>query len=163
MKPNPIKPNSGQESVWDYPRPPVIVADSRLVQVRLDGALIAQTRRAQRVLETASPPTFYLPPEAVQADCLRPEAGGTFCEWKGRAVYFTVCLGSRCVPHAAWSYPEPFAAFAPIRDYLAFYPAALECFVAGERVRAQAGGYYGGWITAGILGPFKGEPGSAGW
>jgi uncharacterized protein (DUF427 family) len=149
--------------VWDYPRPPVIVADTRLVQVRLDDELIAETRAARRVLETASPPTFYLPPDAVRRDCLQPDSNSSFCEWKGRAVYFSVCAGGHCVRNAAWSYPDPLADFAGIRDYLAFYPGRVACFVDGERVRAQAGGYYGGWITAEIIGPFKGEPGTAGW
>jgi uncharacterized protein (DUF427 family) len=157
------EPGPGQESVWDYPRPPVIVADSRLIQVRLNGVLVAETRAAKRVLETASPPTFYLPPAAVQHDCLRPEADTSYCEWKGRARYFGVCAGGGCAKHAAWSYPSPHQTFLEIRDYLAFYPDRLECYVDGERVRAQAGGFYGGWITAEIVGPFKGEPGSAGW
>lgn len=158
-----VEPGPGQESVWDYPRPPAIVADSRLVQVRLNGVLIAETRAAKRVLETASPPTFYLPPESVQRDCLHADTKSSFCEWKGRATYFSVCVDNYCVNHAAWSYPEPFAEFTPIGHYLAFYPGRLECYVDGERVRAQAGGYYGGWITAEIVGPFKGEPGTAGW
>lgn len=158
-----LEPGPGQESVWDYPRPPVIVDDTRLVQVRLDDTLVAETRSARRVLETASPPTFYLPPESLQCDCLRPDSGSSFCEWKGRAVYFSVCVTARCVCNAAWSYPEPLAEFAAIKAYLAFYPDRLECYVDGERVRAQAGGFYGGWITDDIVGPFKGEPGTAGW
>ncbi|MGD2113083.1 MAG: DUF427 domain-containing protein [Gammaproteobacteria bacterium] len=158
-----VAPGPGEESVWDYPRPPVIVDDPRRVQVRLDGVLVAETRAARRVLETASPPTFYLPPDAVLTDTLQPDAGSSFCEWKGRATYFTVCAGAHCVPHAAWTYPEPLAGFAAIRDYVAFYPGRLECYVAGQRVKAQAGGYYGGWITAEIVGPFKGEPDTAGW
>lgn len=156
-------PGPGQESVWDYPRPPVIVADTRCIEVRLDGVLIAGTRDARRVLETASPPTFYLPPAAVRSDCLRPDSERTFCEWKGPAHYYSLCIGERCVKHAAWSYPEPFDGFLTIRNYLAFYPGRVECYVAGERVRAQVGGFYGGWITAEILGPFKGEPGTSGW
>lgn len=158
-----VQPGPGQESVWDYPRPPLIVKDTRLVQVRLDGVLVAETRAALRVLETASPPTFYLPPGAVKFDCLQPDTMTSFCEWKGQAKYFTVCAGAHCVPNAAWSYPEPFAEFAALGNYLAFYPDRLECYVDGERVRAQAGGYYGGWISAEIVGPFKGEPGTSGW
>jgi uncharacterized protein (DUF427 family) len=158
-----VEPGPGQESVWDYPRPPVIVDDRRLVQVRLDDVLIADTRAARRVLETASPPTFYLPPDSVQCDCLRPDTGSSFCEWKGRAMYFSVCVGTHCVKNAAWSYPEPLAEFAAIKGYLAFYPDRLECYVDGERVRAQAGGFYGGWISDEIDGPFKGESGTAGW
>ncbi len=158
-----VEPGPGQESVWDYPRPPAIVDDARLVEVRLDGVLIAETRAAKRVLETASPPTFYLPPETVRADCLRPEGGHSFCEWKGEAVYYGVCVGGGRVTNAAWSYPEPLPEFAAITGYLAFYPGRVECYVAGERVRAQQGGFYGGWITDEIVGPFKGEPATAGW
>jgi uncharacterized protein (DUF427 family) len=158
------QPGAGQESVWDYPRPPVIVADRRLVQVRFSDMLIAETRAARRVLETASPPTFYLPPESVNSECLLPESGvDSFCEWKGRASYFSVCVGGRCVKHAAWTYREPFDGFAGIGGYVAFYPGRLGCYVDGERVRAQAGGFYGGWITGEIVGPFKGEPGTLGW
>ena len=158
-----VQPGPGQESVWDYPRPPVIVADTRLVQVRLDDLIVAETGAAKRVLETASAPTFYLPPEAVRFDCLRADTGSSFCEWKGQAKYFTVCAGAHCVKHAAWSYPDPLPEFAAIKNYLAFYPDRLECYVDGERVAAQAGGFYGGWITAEVVGPFKGEPGTSDW
>jgi uncharacterized protein (DUF427 family) len=158
-----VEPGPGQESVWDYPRPPVIVDDARRVQVRLAGQLIAETCAARRVLETASPPTFYLPPESMQLDCLRPDTGSSFCEWKGRAAYFSVCIAKHCLKHAAWTYPEPFPEFTAIRNYLAFYPHGLECYVDGERVRAQAGGFYGGWITDQIVGPFKGDPDTGGW
>lgn len=156
-------PGHGQESVWDYPRPPVVDDDTRLIQVKLEDTLIAETRAARRVLETASPPTFYLPPGCVRDEYLRPRSGNSFCEWKGTAIYFSVCVGERCVEDAAWVYCEPFTPFSAIRYYLAFYPDRLECYVDGERVRAQAGGYYGGWITAEIVGPFKGEPGTSHW
>ena len=158
-----VEPESWQESVWDYPRPPVIVDDQRLVQVKLNDILIAETQAARRVLETASPPTFYLPPDSIQCDCLRAEPGSSFCEWKGRASYFSVCLGEHCVNSAAWMYPDPFVEFIAIKDYLAFYPGRVDCYVDGQRVTAQAGGFYGGWITDEIVGPFKGEPGTAGW
>jgi uncharacterized protein (DUF427 family) len=158
-----VEPGPGQESVWDYPRPPVIVDDTRLVQVRLNDLLIAETHAARRVLETASPPTFYLPPDSVQCDCLRAESGSSFCEWKGRASYFSVCAGEDCVKNAAWMYPEPYAEFITIKGYLAFYPGRVACYVDGQRVSAQAGGFYGGWITDEIVGPYKGEPGTSGW
>lgn len=161
--PGAVEPGPGQESVWDYPRPPAVVDDTRLVQVRLDDTLIAETRAAKRVLETASPPTFYLPPESVDVAYLRPETGHSFCEWKGRASYFGICVGDHCVGQAAWCYPEPLRPFSAIKDYLAFYPDRLACYVDGERVRAQTGGFYGGWITDEIVGPFKGEPGTGGW
>jgi uncharacterized protein (DUF427 family) len=161
--PGAIAPTPGQESVWDYPRPPAIVDDKRLVQVRLDDTLIAETRAAKRVLETASPPTFYLPPQDVNLDHLRAEDGHSFCEWKGRADYFSVCVADHCARQAAWCYPEAFGEFRAIQGYLAFYPSRVACYVDGERVRAQAGGFYGGWITPEIVGPFKGEPGTGGW
>jgi uncharacterized protein (DUF427 family) len=112
------------------------------------------------VLETASPPTFYLPPQDVEPSVLVPAAGSSFCEWKGRARYFDVRTPEARVASAAWAYPEPFAEFAAIAGWLAFYPRRVGCFVGGERARAQAGGFYGGWITGEIVGPFKGEPGT---
>ena len=158
-----VQPGAGQESVWDYPRPPVIVGDTRLVQVKLNDILVAETRAAMRVLETASPPTFYLPPSSVRREYLRPERGTSYCEWKGQAHYYSVCVQEHCIAHAAWSYPDPLPEFLAIRNYLAFYPGRLECYVDGERVRAQAGGFYGGWITREIVGPFKGETGTSDW
>jgi uncharacterized protein (DUF427 family) len=156
-------PGPGQESVWDYPRPPVIVDDTRRVQVKVGDILIADTRAAKRVLETASPPTFYLPPDSLQCDCLRPDSETSFCEWKGRANYFSVVTANQAIPHAAWSYANPFEAFAAIKNYLSFYPNRVACYVDGEQVRAQAGEFYGGWITDEIVGPFKGEAGTAAW
>lgn len=157
------EPGPGQESVWDYPRPPAIDNDTRLVQIWLGDTLIAETCAAKRVLETASPPTFYLPPKSVHTEYLRPETGSSLCEWKGQARYFSICVGDECARQAAWCYPEPFAPYSAIKDYLAFYPGRVACFVDGERVRAQAGGFYGGWITPEIVGPFKGESGTGGW
>ncbi|MDT8387316.1 MAG: DUF427 domain-containing protein [Thiogranum sp.] len=151
------EPGPGQESVWDYPRPPAVVDDRRRIQVRLNGVLIAESQAARRVLETASPPVFYLPPDALQCDCLRPESKTSFCEWKGRASYFSVCVDAHCVEHAVWTYADPFPEYAAIKAYLAFYPSLLECYVDDQRVRAQTSGYYGGWITDEIVGPFKGE------
>ena len=113
--PGAVVPGPGQESVWDYPRPPVIVDDTRPIEVRLDDVLIAETRAARRVLETASPPTFYLPPESVHFDCLQPDSGSSFCEWKGRASYFSVCAGSHCVKRAAWTYTNGMDSSSPKR------------------------------------------------
>jgi uncharacterized protein (DUF427 family) len=161
--PGASEPGPGQESVWDYPRPPAVVDDNRLVQVRLGDTLIAETRAAKRVLETASPPTFYLPPQSVNFQHLRPEDGHSRCEWKGLASYYSVCVGNHCARQAAWCYPEPLAAFHGISGYLAFYPSRVACFLDGQRVHAQAGGFYGGWITPEIVGPFKGDPGTGGW
>lgn len=158
-----VVPGEGEESVWDYPRPPGIASDSREVVVRADGDLVARSRGALRVLETASPPGFYLPPEDVRVELLVPAPGASFCEWKGQASYWSVRTAGRLVERAAWSYADPFPEFETIRNYLAFYPGRLECTVDGERVRPQAGSFYGGWITSEIVGPFKGDPGTEGW
>lgn len=158
-----VAPGPGQESVWDYPRPPRLVPDDREVVVRAGTAEVARTRRAVRVLETASPPTVYIPPEDVRLDLLEPASGSSFCEWKGRARYWTVVADGRRLERVGWSYPDPTPAFESLRDYLSFYPAHLECFVGGERVAPQPGGFYGGWLTREIVGPVKGDPGSEGW
>ena len=157
-------PGPGQESVWDFPRPPRVEADARQVVVRLGGTVIADTTAALRVLETASPPTFYLPPSDVRMELLRPSPGISRCEWKGEARYWSVRTqeGER-VEQVAWSYPEPFPDFAELRDYVAFYPQRVDCVLGGETVRAQEGGFYAGWITSGLVGPFKGDPGASGW
>jgi uncharacterized protein (DUF427 family) len=156
-----LEPAEGQESVWDYPRPPAIVPDERLVVVGDTDDPLASTRRAVRVLETASPPTFYVPLSDVRADRLVATDGSSVCEWKGRARYWA--LAERPDVAIAWDYPEPYAAFADIVDHFAFYPGKIRCSVDGEVVRAQAGGFYGGWITDDVVGPFKGEPGTRGW
>jgi len=154
----------GQEWVWDYPRPPALEPVAQRVQVVFAGELIAHTVRGYRVLETAHPPTYYLPPDDVRMDLLEPHELRTFCEWKGQAVYWTLRVGDRRVEAAAWSYPDPTPAFAAIRDHLAFYPSRVDaCYVNGEPVSAQVGDYYGGWITANVLGPFKGPAGTGGW
>ncbi len=158
-----VEPGEGQESVWDYPRPPRTESDRREVTVRFGATIIARTRRAVRVLETASPPTFYLPPSNVQMALLRRAEGRSMCEWKGEARYWTVTLPDDELEAVAWSYPNPFPEFAEIRDYLSFYPARLECYVGSHRVHPQPGQVYGGWVTPDVVGPFKGEPGSAGW
>ncbi len=157
------KPGKGQESVWDYPRPPALIDDTREVVVMSGETEVARTCRAVRVLETASPPTFYLPPEDVNQDLLIATSGRSFCEWKGGANYFDVRTPEETVAAAAWTYLDPFPEFAALAGWYAFYPSKVACFVSGERVRAQAGGFYGGWITREIVGPFKGEPGTGGW
>lgn len=151
-------PGAGEESVWDYPRPPAIVDDHREVQVfAADGTLMAACTNSKRVLETASPPTFYLPPEALKVSFDQVD-GASYCEWKGQAEYFAYA-GHRL----AWRYPRPTQAFAEVAGWYSFYPAECRCVVAGETVRAQAGGFYGGWVTDEIVGPYKGEPGRSGW
>ena len=159
-----IEPGPGQESVWDYPRPPRIEDSDQHVQVIFDGTLIADTRRAKRVLETSSPPVYYIPPDDVQMEYLQPTARTTICEWKGQARYYTLRYGDRSSENAVWSYPRPTPSFGPIKDYLAFYPGRVDaCLVDGEVVRPQPGDFYGGWITANIVGPLKGDPGTQGW
>ena len=130
----------------------------------LGGETIADTTGALRVLETSHPPTFYLPRGDVAPGALVPAAGSSFCEWKGHAAYLDVVGGGVTAPRAAWFYPEPVAAFAALRDHVAVYPGRMEaCFVDDERVRAQEGDFYGGWITDEVVGPFKGAPGTRGW
>ncbi len=152
------------ESVWDYPRPPRVEAGAEHVTVHLGGVVIADSRRALRVLETSHPPVYYLPPGDVAAGVLAAAPGRSFCEFKGVAVYWSAAAGDRHVAEAAWSYPEPVSGYQDLAGYIAFYPGRVDgCFVDGERVAAQAGDFYGGWITARIQGPFKGGPGTAGW
>ncbi len=155
------EPAPGQESVWDYPRPPAIKTCSKLVEVRRGETEIARADQSFRVLETASPPTFYLSPDDVAWDQLVKTSGSSVCEWKGSAVYWALS-GDPDTP-VAWSYPRPRASFLKLKNFVAFYPGRLECFVAGERVQPQAGRFYGGWITADVVGPFKGEPGTGHW
>jgi len=158
------EPGPGQESVWDYPRPPRLERETRPVRVDFAGRAVAESRRALRVCETASPPTYYLPPEDVATELLVPSRRRSLCEWKGRARYYGLRVGDRTSEDAAWCYPDPLSAFEPLRDHLAFYPGRVDaCFVGDMRVRPQAGDFYGGWITPDVVGPFKGEPGSEGW
>jgi uncharacterized protein (DUF427 family) len=165
MRPvNAKAPGPGQESVWDYPRPPRLEPTAKRLRVVFGGMTLAETTRGLRVLETSHPPVYYFPPADVRMECLVPARGGSFCEWKGMAAYFDVEVGDGRAAKAAWAYPDPTPAFLAIKDHLAFYPHLMDaCLVGEERVRPQAGGFYGGWITGDIVGPFKGAPGSAGW
>jgi len=156
-------PGPGQESVWDYPRPPSVEQDRREVVVRLGETVIARTRDARRVLETASPPTIYIPREDVVEQYLRPAGGSSSCEWKGSARYWTVAVPPVVLDSVGWSYEKPLSAFESIRGSLSFYPGRIECYVDCVRVEPQPGGFYGGWITPEVVGPFKGAPGSSGW
>jgi uncharacterized protein (DUF427 family) len=162
--PTPEKPRPGQESVWDYPRPPRVEEFSGSIVVELGGRPIATTERAWRVLETSHPPTYYLPRACFTDGSLREASGSSWCEWKGRAKYFDLVTPSKVAPKAAWTYPEPTAGFAVIRNAIAVMPALVDrCVVNGEDVVPQPGGFYGGWINSWIAGPFKGIPGSMGW
>jgi uncharacterized protein (DUF427 family) len=162
MERPPLAP--GHEWVWDYPRPPRLERSSLEILVVFDGVEIARSSRAWRILETSHPPVYYIPREDVRMEFLRPASGSSFCEWKGTAAYFDVHAPARESRRAAWTYPKPASPFGEIAHAIAFYPGRVDaCFVGGERVQAQAGDFYGGWITANIVGPFKGAPGTAGW
>jgi uncharacterized protein (DUF427 family) len=153
------------EHVWDYPRPPAVEACARRVRLELGGELIADSTSALRVLETSHPPTIYLPPGDVRRDLLSAsDARSTWCEFKGAARYFDVSVGDRHVHALAWSFPDPTPGYEALRDHLAFYPGRVDAaWLDDERVHAQEGDFYGGWITADLVGPFKGAPGTLGW
>ena len=160
--PDPIAP--GQESVWDYPRPPALVASDEQVIVVLGGVEICETTTSYRVLETSHPPTYYLPRSAFLEGALVPAHGHSFCEWKGEASYLDLVGGTQVAARAAWYYPQPSPRYAALRNHVALYPGMVDyCLVDGERVEPQPGGFYGGWITSTVVGPFKGGPGSRGW
>ncbi len=164
MKQQRIEPGPGQESVWDYPRPPRLEPCAAKIQIVHDGITIAETDASFRVLETSHPPVYYLPPESIRMDLLQAADHGSFCEWKGHAHYYSLVLPDRMIPNVAWSYKTPTPRFESIAGYLAFYPSKLDaCFVDGERVQSQVGDFYGGWITKNIVGPFKGGAGTWGW
>jgi uncharacterized protein (DUF427 family) len=157
-------PGPGQESVWDYPRPPRVETSTRRVRVEFAGVEVADSIRAVRVLETAGAPCWYLPREDVRTDLLESANYRTFCEWKGSADHFDLVAGGRRSRRAAWSYPEPSPGYEAIAGFIAFYASRVDvATVDGERVTPQPGGYYGGWVTSDVVGPFKGEPGTEGW
>lgn len=161
-KPDPAGP--GQESVWDYPRPPRLEEFTGSITIELGGRTIASTATGWRVLETSHPPTYYLPRAAFANGVLRPADGSSWCEWKGQASYYDLVTDKRAAPKAAWTYPTPSPRFAPLAGALAVMAAEVDrCTVNGEQVIPQPGGFYGGWITSWIVGPFKGIPGSMGW
>ena len=160
----PVPPRPGQESVWDFPRPARLEPTAAHLVVRFGGHIVAETRAGFRVIETSHPPSYYFPPAHVDAACLAASRQRSLCEWKGGARYFDLVVEGRRSPEAVWSYPDPTDGFAPIRDFIAFYPQRVDaCFVDGERVVPQEGHFYGGWITSGVAGPFKGGQGTAGW
>ena len=167
LRPSPdeiVAPGPGQESVWDYPRPPRLEPVEKRVRVEHQGLTIVDTTAAMRVTETASPPGYYCPPADVATEYLVPVPGESFCEWKGLAEYWDLVTDGARVEQAAWSYPNPDPAFAALQGYFAFYAGRVDaCWVGEERVRPQPGGFYGGWITDSVVGPFKGKPGTQGW
>jgi uncharacterized protein (DUF427 family) len=155
---------SKKESVWDYPRPPVVEPRAKLIRIVFNGRTIAKSNGSRRVLETSHPPTYYIPPGDVQKQYLFRTQQKSFCEFKGTATYYTIKVRDKTSENAAWSYHNPNTGYESIKDYVAFYPGRVDaCYVDGEKVRAQEGDFYGGWITSDIEGPFKGGPGTAGW
>jgi uncharacterized protein (DUF427 family) len=154
----------GQESVWDYPRPPALRASEELITVMLGGEEICETRTSWRILETSHPPTYYLPRSAFVQGALRPAGGHSYCEWKGDASYLDVLGGGKVARRAGWYYPLPSGRYSALRNHVAIYAGAMDrCLVDGEVVVPQEGGFYGGWITSAVSGPFKGGPGTLGW
>ena len=163
-RPQPRPVAEGQESVWDYPRPPRLERTDSRIEVVLDGRVIARTTQGWRVLETSHPPTYYLPADAFEEGVLRPADGSSWCEWKGAASYFDLVAGDVVAARAGWTYPDPTSAFVEIAGAIAVMPGRVErCLVDGEVVRPQPGDFYGGWVTNNVIGPFKGEPGTMGW
>jgi len=159
-----VQPGPGQESVWDYPRPPRLEESPRRIRVVFNGVTIADTTRAWRVLETSHPPVYYIPPEDIRMDYFTLTSRSTYCEFKGAARYYTIAVGDRTAENVAWSYPNPSPGYESLRDYIALYPGRMDaCYVDEEQAQAQPGDFYGGWITSNIVGPFKGEPGTLGW
>jgi len=159
-----LEPQPGQESVWDYPRPPRLEETAKHIQIIFNGITIADTHQAKRVLETSHPPVYYIPLEDIKQEHLVKSARSTYCEWKGHGAYYSLVVGDKRLDDVAWYYPEPTPAFAAIANHVAFYPAPMDaCYVDGEKVEPQPGNFYGGWVTSDIVGPFKGTLGSWGW
>ena len=164
MQPKPLPIGPGQESVWDYPRPPRLERVDKPIQIVFAGRTIVDAPTSFRVLETSHPPVYYIAREYIAPGALVPATGSSFCEWKGLATYFTVAANGRQAQRAAWTYEAPSPGFADIAGAVAFYAGPMDqCLVDGEIVTPQPGGFYGGWVTADIIGPFKGEPGTMSW
>ena len=157
--------NNQQESVWDYPRPPRLERSPKHIQIIFDGITIADSYDTYRVLETSHPPVYYIPPKDLKMEYLQQTSNKqSFCEWKGVANYYTLQVRDKQVVNAGWFYTNPTPEFAPIKNYVAFYPTQMDaCYVDGEKVTPQPGNFYGGWITKDITGPFKGAAGTWGW
>jgi len=159
-----IDPQPGQESVWDYPRPPRLEQSGKHIRIVFNGVAIADTHRAIRILETSHPPVYYIPPADVKQEALTLTARHTFCEFKGQASYYTLTINGQRAEEVAWFYAKPSAGYEALKDYVAFYPSRMEaCYVDDELVQPQPGDFYGGWITKNIVGPFKGGVGTWGW
>lgn len=164
MKPDRDLLKPGQRSVWDFPRPAIAHPFDALIRIEHGGIVIAETRSSVCTYETSHPPSYYIPPDAIAPGVLRRAPGSSFCEWKGAAVYWDIVVGDVVLPRVGWSYPNPSASFAILRDHVAFYAGPFDrCTVDGETVIPQPGAFYGGWITSRFSGPFKGGLGSMGW
>lgn len=160
----PMTPQDGQESVWDYPRPPRLESVPERLRVVFNGEVIADTSNAYRILETSHPPTYYIPPEDIQMQFLHKTERQSFCEFKGGARYYAVTVGEKTAQNAAWYYPDPSRGYELIADFVSFYANLMDaCYVDDEQVQAQEGDFYGGWITSKVVGPFKGGAGTWGW
>lgn len=159
-----ITENTNRESVWDYPRPPVVEDVPQRIKIIFNGEIIVDSTNSKRVLETSHPPTYYIPLEDIKREALQSVPRKTWCEWKGQAEYFNVVIRERIAKSAAWCYPKPASGYLEIKDYVAFYANKMDaCFVGEELVEPQTGDFYGGWITSNIDGPFKGGHGTTGW
>lgn len=157
-----IKPKKGQESVWDYPRPPIVESSSKSIQIFFNKVCIVETNSAKRVLETSHPPVYYVPPSDVKMQYLQESDHSTWCEFKGGASYYHIKIGDEWEKNAAWYYKA--STFPELNNHIAFYPSKMDaCYVNDEKVLAQEGDFYGGWVTSDIVGPFKGAPGTWGW
>ncbi|MEA9986532.1 MULTISPECIES: DUF427 domain-containing protein [Subtercola] len=157
-------PGPGQESVWEYPRPPRAEPSAERIVIVLGGESIVDTTDSVRILETSHPPVYYLPVAAFRPGALSDAPGQSFCEFKGLAGYLSVHGGSQTAASAAWYYPDPSPGYEVLAGRVAVYPSAMQqCTVDGEVVTSQEGDFYGGWITSRVVGPFKGAPGTLGW
>ena len=162
VKPDPIV--HGQESVWHYPRPPVAEPVARRIRIIHQDVILADTSAGVRTLETSHPPTYYIPQADIAMSHLAMTDRTSFCEWKGHAVYWTITIAGSVFHDTGWSYPSPTSDFAVLRDHVAFYAAPFDqCLVDDIVAIPQSGGFYGGWITPDVVGPFKGGPGSNFW
>lgn len=160
-----IPPKPGQESVWDYPRPPKLEPTSKTLKVVFNDVVIAQTNYGQRILETSHPPTYYFPVEDIKMEYLQRASGkSSFCEYKGLADYYHLKVANKIAQNVAWFYTDPSPGYAALKDHVCFYASKVDaCYIDDELVQAQEGDFYGGWITSQIVGPFKGGHNTWGW
>lgn len=164
MSIKPIKPKPGEESVWDYPRPPKLEECRKHLRIVFNDEIILDTNRSFRILETSHPPTYYIPLDAFKEGVLIPISGTSFCEWKGKANYYDIRVGEETASKCAWGYLNPNKTYPQLKNTISVYAHLMDaCFVNDEKVQAQEGDFYGGWITTDIVGPFKGAPGTWGW